>query len=254
MSSPSFSLEGQVALVTGAGRGLGRAISLGLAQAGADLVITSRTVGELQSLAAEVRAKGRRCRCFTADLSRVREIEPLVEAAWSAFGGIDVLVNNAGVSIVEPAAEVSEEHWDLVLDLNLKGLFFVAQAVGRRMLERGSGKIVNMASQAGVVGLANHAAYCASKGGVVLLTKVLALEWASRGITVNAVAPTVIRTPMSDRAFADPEARADVLRRIPLGRIGEPSDVVGAVVFLASPAADLITGTTLLVDGGWTAQ
>ena len=166
---------------------------------------------------------------------------------------VDVLVNNAGVNVPKDALDVTERDWDAVLDVNLKGLFFMSQAVGKRMKEMGGGKIVNMASQNGVVGYYKRAAYCSSKAGVVNLTRVLALEWAQYNINVNAVGPTFVLTPLTQSTFDDPVMRADLLERIPLGRVGQPEDVVGAVVFLASPAASLITGHTLLVDGGWTA-
>ena len=180
-------------------------------------------------------------------------IDALVRNAVAEFGRIDVLVNNAGVNIPRAALEITEADWDRVLDVNLKGLFFLSQRVAREMIGAGGGKIVNIASQNGVVGYFKRAAYCSSKAGVVNLTRVLALEWAEHKILVNAVAPTFVLTPLTQSTFDDPVLREDLLKRIPLGRVGQPEDVAGAVVFLASPAADMITGHTLLVDGGWTA-
>jgi len=179
-------------------------------------------------------------------------IEEAVGGMLAAWGRIDILVNNAGVNIPRPALEVTEEDWDGVLDINLKGLFFTAQKTALAM-KNGGGRIINIASQNGVVGYYRRAAYCASKAGVVNLTRVLAIEWAPLGITVNAVGPTFVVTPLTQSTWDDPAMREDLLKRIPLGRVGVPEDVVGAVVFLASPAASLITGHTLLVDGGWTA-
>ncbi len=254
MRFPDFSLNGKIALVTGAGKGIGRAISLAMAKAGSYLVVTSRTESDLISLVEEIEGMGRKAKFIIADLQDTKQVKELAEKALGAFGRIDILVNNAGVSFPEPALETSEENWDKTFNTNIKGLFFLSQAIGRYMVERKAGKVVNISSQAGVIGLENHAAYCASKGAVILLTKVLAMEWGPYNINVNAVAPTVIKSPMTDIVFADPEVRAGMMRRIPLGRFGDPEDVAGAVVFLSSSAADMITGETLLVDGGWTAQ
>jgi NAD(P)-dependent dehydrogenase (short-subunit alcohol dehydrogenase family) len=178
----------------------------------------------------------------------------MVDQVVDAFGRIDILVNNAGISHVLPAEDHTEEIWDAIIDTNLKGAFLCAQAVGRQMIKQKRGTIVNMSSQAGTIGLLNHVAYCASKAGIDLLTKVLAIEWAPHNIRVNAVAPTAISTPMTDKVFADPEVRAGVTSKIPLGRFGNPEEVAGAVIFLASEASSMITGHILLVDGGWTAQ
>ncbi len=258
MDLPSMRVDGKVALVTGAGTGLGQAIAIGLAQAGADVVLTELPGREAagESTATSIRVLGRRALVCALDVTRLPMIETAVDQALSQFGRIDILVNNAGINIPRKALEVTEEDWDRVLDINLKGVFFTAQAVARRaMVPGGGGKIINMASQNGVIGFYDRAAYCASKAGVVNLTRVLALEWAPHRINVNAVGPTFIDTPLTQPMFAaNPGFREDVLRRIPLGRIGRPEDVVGAVVFLASPAADLVTGHTLLVDGGWTAS
>ena len=251
---PDFTLTGRTALVTGAGKGIGRVIALSLAEAGADLFVTSRTEKELREVAAQVEKLGRRIFWQITDVMNIPEIQEMAKKVKTLFKRIDILVNNAGVSFPQPAEKVMEKEWDMTLSTNLKGLFFCTQAIGSLMVAQGGGKIVNIASQAGLVALPNHAVYCASKGGVILLTKVLAIEWAKYGINVNCVAPTVIRTPMTDVVFADPGLRKEVIDKIPLGRIGEPEDVAGAVIFLCSKAADFITGETLVVDGGWTAQ
>jgi NAD(P)-dependent dehydrogenase (short-subunit alcohol dehydrogenase family) len=250
---PSFRLDGQIALVTGASTGLGRGCALALADAGAHVALTSRDVARVEPVASEVQAMGRRALPLSLEVTRLESIDAALAAVLDEFGRIDVLINNAGINIPEPALEVSEEHWDRILDTNLKGLFFCAQKVGRVMVRQGRGKIVNVASQMGLVGGRLRAAYCSSKGGVVQLTKVLAIEWSARGVNVNAVAPTFLRTPFSEPMFADEAFLQEVVAKIPLGRVGEVEDVLGAILFLASPASDLVTGHTLLVDGGWTA-
>ena len=253
MNFPDFSLTDQKAVVTGSSMGIGRGIALALAHAGANVVVTSRTAERAEPVAAEIRQMGREALALALEVTSLDSIDAMVEATLERFGRIDILVNNAGINIPEEALEVTEEHWDCVLDTNLKGLFFCSQRVGRVMITQGRGKIINVASQMGLVGGKLRAAYCSSKGGVVQLTKVLAIEWSRHGVNVNAVAPTFIRTPLTEPMFEDEEFYQEVLSKIPLGRIGEVEDVVGAVVFLASPAADLITGHTLLVDGGWVA-
>jgi 2-deoxy-D-gluconate 3-dehydrogenase len=254
MVLPSMRVDGKTALVTGAGSGLGRAIALALAEAGADCAVTELPdrMDTLGPVCASIEEAGRKALALPLRLPDLRRIDAAVDGMLAAWGRIDILVNNAGVNIPSPALEVTEADWDQVLDTNLKGLFFMAQRAARDMKDRG-GRIINMASQNGVVGYYRRAAYCASKAGVVNLTRVLAIEWAPLGITVNAVGPTFVITPLTQSTWDDPGMREDLLKRIPLGRVGVPEDVVGAVVFLASPAASLITGHTLLVDGGWTA-
>lgn len=255
MVLPSMRLDGQVAIVTGAGSGIGKAIAVAVAEAGADCVPTEMPdrMGDLEPVCEAIRASGRRALPLPLHLPGMSSIESLVTEAVEATGKVDLLVNNAGVNIPRDALELTEEDWDGVLDVNLKGLFFLSQRVAREMVRSGGGRIVNIASQNGVVGYYKRAAYCSSKAGVVNLTRVLAIEWAKFGINVNAVGPTFILTPLTQSTFDDPTLREDLLKRIPVGRVGQPEDVVGAVVFLASPAASLITGHTLLVDGGWTA-
>ncbi len=250
--APDFGLTGKTALVTGAGRGIGYEIALALARYGADIAVCSRTAAELENVRAAVEGLGRRALAVRADLTAMPEIRNVVDTVVGTFGRIDILVNNAGINIPQFAVDVTEEAWDRIMDINLKGLFFCAQAVGRVMIKQKSGKIINMSSQTGTVAIPQRAAYCASKGAVNQLTKLLALEWAQHGINVNAVAPTFIETPFTEPMFRDKGFRRYVDENIPLGRVGKPSDVTGAVVYLASPASDLVTGLILLVDGGWT--
>jgi NAD(P)-dependent dehydrogenase (short-subunit alcohol dehydrogenase family) len=252
---PSFNLTGQVALVTGAARGLGRAISLALAHAGADVALGLRDVTTGGELAREIEVMGRRALPLQMDMTKMDEISRAVEDAVKHFGRLDILVNNAGLAPENPAEKVTEEDFDLTLAVNLKGTFFASQAAGRVMIRQKSGCIVNMSSQAGFAALPTESVYCMTKAGIAHLTKCLAVEWGKHNIRVNAVAPTFIHTPGTESALADPAFRADTVERIAaLHRIGEPMEVAGAVVFLASPAASLITGHTLLIDGGWTAR
>lgn len=253
MEFPSFDLTGKVAIVTGASRGIGRTLALGLGNAGADVVVASRTIAELESLAEELRAMGRRALIQPADVSKVSDIQKLSDATMSEFGHIDILVNNAGTHVDEAALDVTEEHWDLVIDTNLKGVFFCSQIIGRVMVEQRKGKIINVSSTFGLVGFKNRAAYSSSKGGVTNLTRVLAIEWGPYNVNVNGIAPTATRTSINENLFADPAWRERVLRLIPVGRFCQTQDLVGAVIFLASDASDMVTGVTLPVDGGWTA-
>jgi NAD(P)-dependent dehydrogenase (short-subunit alcohol dehydrogenase family) len=252
---PKFDVEGQIALVTGAARGLGRAIALALAAAGADVALGLRDVNADGGIAAEIEAQGRRALPVQLDVAQADQIAPAVNRVVAEFGRVDVLVNNAGIAPGNPAEDVQVEDLDATLAVNVKGTFLVSQAVGRVMIEQGYGRIVNVGSQAGAVALPGESVYCMTKAAVAHLTKCLAVEWGQHGITVNAVAPTFIHTPGTQPALSDPDFRADVIERIAaLHRIGEPIEVAGAVVFLASPAASLITGETIMIDGGWTAR
>jgi NAD(P)-dependent dehydrogenase (short-subunit alcohol dehydrogenase family) len=252
---PRFDLEHQVALVTGAARGLGHDVALALAHAGADVALGLRDATGGADLAAAIEALGRRALRLQMDVTDLAQISSAVERAVAEFGRIDVLVNNAGVAPENLAENATEPDYDLTCAVNLKGTFFVSQAVGRVMIRQGRGRIVNLSSQAGFVALPGESIYCMTKAGISHLTKCLAVEWGRHGITVNAVAPTFIATPGTAPSLENDAFRADVIERIAaLHRVGHPMDVAGAIVFLASPAASLITGHTVLIDGGWTAR
>jgi NAD(P)-dependent dehydrogenase (short-subunit alcohol dehydrogenase family) len=252
---PRFDLAGRIALVTGAARGLGRAISLALAHAGADIALGLRDVNRAGHLAEEIEALGRKALPLQMDMTHPAQIAQSVQAATAQFKRLDILVNNAGIAPANLAENVREDDFDRTLAINLKGTFLASQAAARAMIAQKSGCIINMSSQAGFAALPTESIYCMTKAGIVHLTKCLAVEWGRYNIRVNAVAPTFIHTPGTAEALADPEFRTDVVERIAaLHRIGEPMEVAGAVVFLASPAASLITGHTLLIDGGWTAR
>lgn len=246
--TPSFDLTGQRALVTGAGRGIGLGAAAALAAAGAEVTLAARSLPEIQAAAAQI---GPRARALALDVTDI----PAAAQAIAAAGPFDILVNNAGTNRPKPVWEVSEGDYDAVLDLNLKSAFFVAQAVARGLIAAGRpGSLIHMSSQMGQVGGANRTLYCASKWGIEGLNKALALDLAPHGIRSNTIAPTFIETPMTRPFFQDEGFRASVLARIKLGRMGQVQDLMGAVVFLASPASALMTGSTLTVDGGWTAD
>ena len=253
--SARFDLSDQVALVTGAARGLGRETALALAEAGADVALGLRDRSTGMDVVREIEARGARALPLQMDVTRLDEVFDAIDRTVDELGRLDVLVNNAGLGPENPAENVREEDFDLTVAVNLKGTFFTSQAAGRAMIRQGGGRIVNLSSQAGFVALPEEAIYCMTKAGVAHLTKCLAIEWGRHGINVNAVAPTFIATPGTAEALEEPEFRADVIERIAgLHRVGEPMEVVGVVLFLASPAASLITGETILVDGGWTAR
>lgn len=245
------SLDGLSVLVTGAGRGLGRAIALACGANNADVVLVSRSAGEVRDAAEEIRAAGGRARALACDVTDLARLTALLDD----IGPVDVLINNAGTNVPQPFTDVQPETFDRIIGLNLRSLYFLTQAVVRTMIDTGRpGAIVNITSQMGHVGAADRTAYCASKHAVEGLTKALAVELGPHGIRVNSVAPTYLDTPMTTPFFADPRFLADTLRRIPLGRLGRVEDVTAAVVFLAGPASALMTGTSVVIDGGYTAQ
>lgn len=252
---PRFDLQGKTALVTGAARGLGRAISLALAHAGADVALGLRDVKTGGELTGEIEKLGRKALPLQMDMSKMDQIPTAIKQATEHFGRLDILVNNAGIAPENPAEKVTEKDFDATLAVNLKGTFFASQAAGRIMIGQKYGRIINMGSQAGFAALPTESVYCMTKAAIAHLTKCLAVEWGKHNITVNAVAPTFIHTPGTEEYLSVPQNRADTIERIAaLHRIGEPMEVAGAVVFLASDAASLITGHTILIDGGWTAR
>ena len=252
---PRFDLNGQIALVTAAARGLGNAISLALAHAGADIAVGLRDGNTGHELMRQIEAMGRRALPLQMDMTNLDQIRVAVKKTVEHFGRIDILVNNAGIAPGNLAENVREEDFDATVTVNLKGTFFTSQEVGRVMIGQKYGRIINIGSQAGSVALVSEAIYCMTKAGIAHLTKCLAVEWGQYNITVNNVAPTFIHTPGTQPALSDPAFKAQVIENIAaLHRIGEPMEVAGTVVFLASPAASLITGDTIMVDGGWTAR
>jgi NAD(P)-dependent dehydrogenase (short-subunit alcohol dehydrogenase family) len=254
MDIPSLSLEGEVALVTGGKRGIGRDIALALATAGADVAVCGRVVeGELEAVAEEIGKIGRRSLAIQVDTSQKASVENLVKKVIDQFGAIDVLVNNAGVLAKAPILETSEDVWDQHMNTNLKGCFLCSQAVGKRMIERKKGRIINMASDLAFMAVPNMGAYSISKAGIVMLTRALARELGNHGVRVNAIAPGLVRTEMSQPNWSDPGILEAMEAMIPLGRIGETRDIVGTALFLASNASAYISGVTIMANGGGTA-
>lgn len=255
MTEGMFRLDGQVALVTGAGRGLGRAIALNLAKAGADVALGLRDRAADGGLVAEIEALGRRAVPLQMDVLNLKQSYAAIDEAIAVFGKLDILVNNAGGGTGGPVEDFPEDEFDFTIDFNVKSTFFLSQHAGRHMIARKSGTIVNMGSQAGAIALPGEAIYCLSKAAVSHMSKCFAVEWGKHNVRVNCVAPTFFRTDGTAEALGDPAFKADVIERIAaLHRIGEPGEVAGAVVFLCSDAAAMITGHTLLIDGGWTAR
>ncbi|MEW9806062.1 SDR family NAD(P)-dependent oxidoreductase [Mesorhizobium marinum] len=250
-TTPRFDLNGQVAMVTGASRGIGRACALACAGSGADMIVGVRRAEDGRSLVAEIEALGRRALAVEMDLADLASVRAAIDTAHGHFGRIDILVNNVGIGPENLAEDVTEADFDYTVDINLKGTFFTTQAAGRLMIGQKSGRIINISSQAGSVTLRGESIYCMTKAAINHLTRCLAAEWARHGIAVNSVAPTFIWTDGTRPSLDQPDFHKHVLDHIPLGRIGDPIDVAGAVVFLASPAASLITGANIMVDGGW---
>ncbi|MFC4776270.1 SDR family NAD(P)-dependent oxidoreductase [Paenibacillus sp. GCM10023252] len=247
-------LQGKIIAITGASRGIGQGIAEELAASGATIIAMARSLEDLTILCAAIRAAGGQAEPVHVDLRSRASIRDAFSHIRSSFGRLDVLVNNAGMGKPVQALEVTEEDWDELMDLNLKGMFFCCQEAGRMMLEQGGGKIINMSSQASIVGIPGETIYCASKGGVNQMTKVLALEWASSGITVNAIGPTFVYTPGTAERLDQPEYLNEVMAQLPLGRVGTIADIAGTIKYLVSSASDLMTGSLLLLDGGWTAR
>ncbi len=249
-----FDLSNKVALVTGAAKGIGRACAVALAEQGAHVVLGLRTQDSAADLLAELKSLNCDALAVQMDVTKLSEIKAAVKQAKAHFGRIDILVNNAGIGAPNKAEEVNEQDFDDTLNVNLKGTFFTSQEVGKLMIEQKEGVIINLSSQAGFIALPTESIYCMSKAAISHLTKCLALEWAEFGVRVNAVAPTFIETPGTKKWLTDDAFMQSVKQRIPLGKIGQPEDVAASVVFLASDAASMITGETLMIDGGWTLQ
>lgn len=246
-----FDLSGKVAVVTGASRGIGGALALALAEAGADLALVARTEEALNSMAGRVRELGRRALAVPADVTSVASIQTMVDRVVEEYGHIDILLNAAGVQCRKPILEVTEEEWDYVNSVNLKAVYFCSQAVARQMLKQGKGKIIHIGSLTSSIGIANVSIYCATKTGVLGLTRVMSREWSKHGICVNAIGPGYFNTEMTQRLYKDPVLHQWIVDRTPMGRWGELDDLTGAAVFLASEASDFITGELINVDGGW---
>ncbi|WP_423798021.1 SDR family NAD(P)-dependent oxidoreductase [Neobacillus sp. SAB-20_R2A] len=249
-----FDLTGKVSIVTGASKGIGKAIAVGLAEAGSHVVLCSRTKVELDEVAKEIEQKGVEALVIPCDVSNPEDIQNVVDEAVKRFHKIDILINNAGITVKRPAEEYDLNDWNKVIGVNLTGVFLFAQAVGRQMIKQKKGTIINVSSVGGETALTGSLAYCASKGGVNMLTKVLAVEWAPHGIRVNGIAPAYIETPLV-KAIKDQrsEFAQKIEARTPLNRLGMPDELIGSAIFLASDASSYITGETLKADGGWTA-
>jgi NAD(P)-dependent dehydrogenase (short-subunit alcohol dehydrogenase family) len=251
-----FSLEGKVALISGGSRGIGKATAIGFAKAGADVTLTSRQLPDLETVANEIRTLGRKSIAIATHIGRMDQIQPLVDRVVEEFGRIDILVNNAGTNFFMPAIDMTENGWDAVMNLDLKGLFFLSQAVARVMRDRGGGKIINISSVSGLKVQVPTGHYSIAKAGVIMATKVMALEWAQYNIKVNCIAPGAIETRLYDAIFSalpEDEAKvqkAEATKRIPMARVGQPDEIANTMIFLASDASSYVTGQTIVVDGG----
>jgi dehydrogenase/reductase SDR family protein 4 len=250
MAIPKFSLEGKVAIVTGGSRGIGRAIALGFAEAGADVVVASRTAADLEEVAGQIRGLGRRAVAVQADIAVRAEVDGMVRSTLEEFGTVDVLINNAAINIMRPLVELREEGWDKVMNVGLKGYYLCSQAAAKVMMEKRVGNIVNIASTGAVKAAVGLGAYGIAKAGVVMLTQLLAVELASYNIRVNCIGPSLVRTAFSQPMWANPDVLKAIEATIPLGRIAEPEDIMSVALFLASDASSYITGQTIYADGG----
>lgn len=248
-----FKLTGKIAVVTGASEGIGRDIAIGLATAGADVIVCSRREQKLQEVKAEIENLGRKSELFVLDVCKVNDIEKLNAFIMERFGKVDILVNNAGYAITKMAMDTTEEDWDKMLDTGLKGVFFCSQIIGSIMFRQNYGKIINLGSTFSHSTIPGRSVYAALKAGLVHLTESLAVEWAQSGIRVNVIAPTAVKTH-SRESLLQGDILKMVLGRIPLGRLATPEDLICATIYLSSAASDFITGQTLFVDGGWVAK
>lgn len=249
-----FNSDSKIVVVTGASKGIGAGISKELAIAGATVVLCARNTQQLNELKNDIEKENGVAHVFQLDVSAVNQIKEVFKLIYDQFGRIDVLINNAGLGYNHAATDVTEADWDEMMNVNLKGLFFCSQQAGKYMIKNGYGRIINMSSQASLVAIKDHAVYCASKGGVNLLTKVLALEWAEMGITVNGIAPTFTYTPGTAERLDNPEYLEGVLNRIPVKKVATIKDIVAAILYLTGTHSGMVTGTTLVIDGGWTIQ
>jgi NAD(P)-dependent dehydrogenase (short-subunit alcohol dehydrogenase family) len=247
-------LDGKTALITGGGSGIGKAIALAFANEGADVCIIGRSITKVEDTARQIKNLGRKSLALRTDVSKISDIDDMVNMVIGFFGKIDILVNNAGVTSDIPVLDVKEEQWDAIIDVDLKGMFFTTQRVLPFMLHQGKGKIINIASPLGIEGVPNCSLYCTAKGGVISLTRALAMEFAPKKINVNALAPGFTRSSMTEHITSDPKMEEFILRRIPLGRLGRPEEITGAAIYLASDESDFATGAVFFVDGGETAQ
>jgi NAD(P)-dependent dehydrogenase (short-subunit alcohol dehydrogenase family) len=255
MFLPSFSLKGKKAIVTGAGRGIGRALAVGLAEAGADIALLSRTEEDLNETARMIEGLGKKALVIPTDVTKREDVQRAIQKMVEAWGGIDILINNAGMNIRSKALEVSDQEWNTIMDTNLRSAFMMSQEAGRVMKDQGTGgRIISITSVGGHVALRTGVVYAATKAALIQMTKVLALEWGQYNINVNAIGPWYFKTPLTEKLLADKEYVNDILAVTPLKRIGELPELVGPVVFLSSPAGDYVHGQTLFVDGGMTIQ
>lgn len=251
MSLELFNLSGKVAVFIGGGGGLGQAVSLGLANAGADIIPVGRSAERNADLVRQIEEVGRKSLLTSVDITDENDIKRLVDQVINKFGRIDILINAAGKNYKKPALQLSQDEWDDVFKVNAKGVFTVSQVVGERMIAQGGGKIINFASLGSHLGITRSVAYCASKGAVLQMTKVLAAEWAPYGVNVNSISPGYFQTPLTEKMLSEKETYDKIIARTPMQRLGQPQDLVGAVIFLASDASNFVTGTTIAVDGGF---